>query len=685
MSKSYNVGVVGCGNIADQHLKFLSKMEQVHVVGLADVNIDNANKLGEKYEIGARFTSLEEMLEAQSIDVLHVCTPPADHYAQAKLAINKGIHVLLEKPLSVHSSEVAELFESAIKNNVQLCPDFIQLFLPCMSKANDLIKEGSLGKIIRVECFYGFDAIGSEVNKSIGLPWSYKLPGGIFHNHLAHPLYLVLNLIGNPRSVQVDSRSYGVLPQNMTDHLEILIKGDNANGYITMSVVPKTPFYYIRILCEKGAIHVDLLRLNVVLDAKGEQPGAIYRFLSNFNLANQQISAGIANILNIIKGKLVSYQGMQKLFEVFYKGLDSNLTSPIESTLAVAVARTEEKIAAEIEKKLPDVTPHLLKQSYAAAAKRVLVTGASGFLGTSIVKKLVNAGFIVRAFVRPLSHVSRLEENGVEVVFGDVRSFEDLEKAAEGIDFIVHAAAGMQGSRDVLLETSVKGVENVTQISQIKKIKKVIYISSSGVYDYANLRNGSFITEKSEVEKKPEMRGPYTLAKCKAEEVALKNLNNAQVAWTILRPGILFAENPRIHTLIACFQVNNLVFCFTNPWNFLRIVHVDDVAEGVVLSLENDESAGKVFNISDSDPIRVKQFIKLSKPKEFGKQLHFVYIPQFVMLTASLLLQGIKKLFKKVPSISSRQLAYWYRNCRIDSSQIIQKLGWHQQSKYIKN
>lgn len=683
MNKILRVGIVGCGNIAEQHLKFLTKLDLVQVVGLADTQIVNAHTLGEKYSIEGCYTSVEALLEAQAIDVLHICTPPAYHYDQAKLALESGIHVFLEKPLTLQASQVEELYDCAAVHQVVLCPNFLQLFQPRMIEALKLIRQGKLGRIIQVECFYGFDAYSSDVYRSSGLPWSFELPGGLFRNHLAHPLYLALSLIGAPNTIQVSSRSFGVLPQNMTDHINVLIEGQEANAHITLSVVPQTAFYYVRIVCQNGTVLVDLHRLNVLLDGKGGQPGAIHRFLSNFDLARQLFGANLANIINIVSGKLMPYQGMQKLFEAFYHGLSQGEPAPIKRDLAIAVAQTEEVVAAAIKKTKPDLATRPARQECSATAKRVLVTGATGFLGKSIVRELIESGYSVRAYVRPLSSIGMLEQLGAEIVFGDVRQYDSLEKATQGVDYIVHAAAGMRGARDVMLETSLEGVENIACAANANKIKKVIYISSTGIYDYSKLRKSNVITEQTPIESEPEMRGGYTFAKCKAEEVALANLGNVDVAWTILRPSILFGDGRPVHGLLTGVLIGNFFVCFGGSRHYLRLVHADDVGVAVINALEKEEAKGMVFNVSHPDPYTIGQYFRHAKPTGFGKPIWIVYIPKFVMGTASFLLDIVRKIFKKGPNISQRQLAYWYCGCRVDTQLIQNKLGWQPKAANI--
>jgi nucleoside-diphosphate-sugar epimerase len=184
------------------------------------------------------------------------------------------------------------------------------------------------------------------------------------------------------------------------------------------------------------------------------------------------------------------------------------------------------------------------------------------------------------------------------------------------------------------------------------------------------------ITEQTPLESEPELRGGYTFAKCKAEEVALANLGNVDVAWTILRPSILFGDGRPVYGLLTGALIGNFFVCFGGSRHYLRLVHADDVGDAVISSLEKEGSKGMVFNVSHPDPFTIGQYFRQVKPTEFGKRIWVLYIPKFVMGTASLILEISRKIFKNGPSISQRQIAYWYCGCRIDAQLIQTKLGW---------
>ena len=105
------VGIVGCGRVADHHLKHLQRTSSAQVVGLADSDAENLRRLGDKYGITNLHSSLDAMLQSTAVDVVHICTPPFDHFSLAQTAIRRGVHVLVEKPIAFNAAEVAQLYK----------------------------------------------------------------------------------------------------------------------------------------------------------------------------------------------------------------------------------------------------------------------------------------------------------------------------------------------------------------------------------------------------------------------------------------------------------------------------------------------------------------------------------------------------------------------------------------------
>ncbi len=137
--------IVGCGGIAAVHGAVLHQNPDTKAVAYADIKKERAEAFAQKYG-GNAYGSLEEMLEQESIDALHICTPHYLHVPMAVAALKKGIHVLMEKPPAISHEQLKELKEAAAGKRVGVC--FQNRYNKDVQKALSLIRSGEAGKIL---------------------------------------------------------------------------------------------------------------------------------------------------------------------------------------------------------------------------------------------------------------------------------------------------------------------------------------------------------------------------------------------------------------------------------------------------------------------------------------------------------------------------------------------------------
>lgn len=681
-ARTLRVGVVGCGQVAEHHLRYITQTPGVVLSGLADVDEENVRRLGARYGVQNLQGSVENLLASTPLDVLHITTPPAYHYRQAKLAIEKGINVLVEKPVTLSFSETRDLYERAAAQGVSICPDFILLFHPRMLEALQLIKNG-LGRVVHVESYLCLDPHVSRLQESDRLHWSCDLPAGLFHDSLSHPLYLLLYWTGAIKSIVVNPKVYGVLPQRMTDHMDMIVEGEQATAHLTLSFVTNPRCYYLRMFCENGTVLVNFHTMTIVADTRSHLPGAVDRALANFRHAYGLSRSTVRTIVETLRGKLLPYQGLQFLLPDFYQSLREHREPPISRALALAVSQAEDAVVSQGGKLRLDLRSRPSSRAENQKKARVLVTGASGYVGAEVVRQLLENGYAVRALVRPLALTAALEEQGVEIIYGDVRKKADLCQVAANVEVIVHLAAGLRGSRDFIVETSVNGTQNVADVARSHGVKRVIYISSFSVYDYYRLRNGDTITEASPLEGHPELRGPASLGKRCAEDIALARLADSECPWTILRPSLVMGNGRDLVTPLGS-MVGNTVISLCSPRKRLLLIHVKDMASAIIKVILKPDTAGKVFNVSDRDPVTVRQYIKACLRKGRYKDVRVICIPYWFACCGVFGLKILRGLTGKGPRLNLRQMASLYRNLRVDTTAIRKETGWEESGRLQK-
>jgi predicted dehydrogenase/nucleoside-diphosphate-sugar epimerase len=669
------IGVVGCGRVAQYHLQFINELKSARVVGLADQDEASARRLGEPYGIRNVYGSFEELLESMSLDVIHILTPPVFHYPQAAAAVDHGLHVLIEKPCALSAHDAADLYRRAQAKDVSICPDFIQLFHPAYQHALSLIESGQLGGLVHIESHLSLDFDLPELREAVGLHWSYKLPGGVLHNYLTHPLYLALYWLGQPRNIAVSAQSHGSLPQGLTDHLHIILEGESCTASVVLSGAIQPESYYVQLFCEHGVVLVNFDTSTVLVTRESGLPRALRRATANYNQAYQLSTWAVRNIIDFLRHKLVPYQGLQNLIPRFYRSICEGIEVPVSRDLAIAVTKVEEVVFGQAGKLQLDIRDRPSKQIAITRPEKVLVTGASGYVGSQVVQQLVKEGYSVRALVRGLSRIEPLEQLGVELVFGDVRDLGSLSGAAEGMDILIHLAAGLRGTPGFVLASCVQGTDNVADAARRAGLKRVIYMSSMAVYDYATLHDSDIVTEDTPLEPYPELRGTYSLAKRRAEDVALSHLHDASPAWTILRPSVIVGKSKDIFAPVG-LKIGKVLICLGSARKHLRLTHVEDVGAAIITLIQNENTCGRVFTLSHPGSLTFRNYVD-EYIREMGyRDIIALYAPYWLASFGVIVIMALRKLTGKGPSINMRRLAYLYRDVHVNSNALKAKTGW---------
>ena len=307
---------------------------------------------------------------------------------------------------------------------------------------------------------------------------------------------------------------------------------------------------------------------------------------------------------------------------------------------------------------------------------KILVTGASGFLGQRVVAELVKHGHEVVAFVRPSSNKELLEKLGAHVAIGDIRDIESIRTAAAGVDAIVHAAADTEGTKTAGETVTLGGTRNVLEICQSLAIGRLVYISSCSVYEMATARSGQTIDESYRLESRAAERGPYTQYKLEAENAVTNAGRAGTTSMVVLRPGSIYGPGTDVFPAMLGFAIKNRFFVVIGmgkmcpPWT-----HVDNVAEAIRLSVEMNAADGQVFNIVDAPPISKRVYIDALIRKLFP-EARVLYVPYSVIMAVTAVQELVFAVIRKSPFLTRYRLRSSQKSVIIDGSKIRERLDW---------
>jgi nucleoside-diphosphate-sugar epimerase/predicted dehydrogenase len=674
------IGIVGCGLNSDYHINFARSYPGAEIVGIVDTDATKANECARKYGISGVFTSIKALVTEAKPDVVHIVTPPKTHAALAKEAIMMKRHVLVEKPLALNLAEARELYDLADRYEVKLCTMHNHFFDPCFSGVHERYKKGDFGAITNVESYYGLNtqipAFRDYPAPNV-LPWLYTMPGGVYHDFMAHPLYVMLDYTGKPKEIKVMHRTYGTLPHGIPDELKIVINGEKAFGTLTFSFAAKPHLHFVRIYGTNMMAEVDFNTMVNVLHPVSSLPKAAQKATYNLAESWQLFKSTTANVINFVRGKLKPYQGMQVLIHRFYDCLQGKGEIPVTRDQALLVLETMDEIWRQVPPKRFDFSPVVqAKPSAVSRNEKVLVTGGTGFLGGRLIRRLIAEGYPVRVLARKLSKIEHLKNLDVEIFYGDVADHDSLSAAFTGVDLVIHAAADTAGNARAGELSTIQGTKNVLDLCRQFAVKKLVYISSCSVYGVADYKEGDRVTEESSLERFPELRGHYSLAKLKAEQIITEAMAEKGLPIVCLRPGTYFGPGGDIFTPMMGLSAGRKMFAIIGRGDFvLPLVSIDNLVDAIVAVMQKNEGNGKIYNVVDSELPTKKEYVE-SFLKRLYPEAKYLYIPYRVFYGIVYLQEIMIGLLKRKPFLTRYRLVSSQKKISYDSSRIRNELKW---------
>lgn len=232
---------------------------------------------------------------------------------------------------------------------------------------------------------------------------------------------------------------------------------------------------------------------------------------------------------------------------------------------------------------------------------RVLVTGATGFVGGAVARRLARDGHDVRGLARPSSDVARLAAAGIDVVPGDVRDRDAVTLAMCGCSHVIHLAAAKSGPSALLHEVNVRGTANVMDAAHECEVHRVVLGSTLGVNGFVT---GTPLDERSPA--RPNT--PYRLSKWRAEEVARAAHDHRDVPVVIARISTVVGAGARGWLPLARGIAAGGMHLIGDGTNSIDLVPIDDLADGVIRCATVPSIEGRLYVLGAGAPCSVAGF-----------------------------------------------------------------------------
>lgn len=306
---------------------------------------------------------------------------------------------------------------------------------------------------------------------------------------------------------------------------------------------------------------------------------------------------------------------------------------------------------------------------------RVLVTGANGFVGAMLCRKLIERGDQVVGLVRETSDLSLLESIPIIKVIGRLDDTASLKKAVHNIQVVYHVAAAVSdwGSLEYFRKINVEWTQYLLQTSKEAGVRRFVFVSSVAVHAFLGIED---MDENAPQQPNP---FPYGRSKQEAEVLVLSYNTLPDFETTIVRPGDVFGPGDRTSLLkMKDMLLKGQMLLLDHGRTLGAFTYVENLVDGIILAGNHPKAPGEAFIITDGIKLTWKSYFKrlteaLDLPEPKGS------IPGWLAQLIAELLEFIYKTFrlKRRPPVTKYLIAHLRHDVHFSIHKAENRLGYH--------
>jgi predicted dehydrogenase len=354
--RKLRIGIVGCGKIADGHVEVVQHLEGAELAAVCDREPLLAEQLAVRYGVPRWYGNLDQMLETERLDVVHVTTPPGAHLALTRQCVAAGAHVFLEKPLAPRLAECRELIDAVVAAGRQMSINYWPNFDPPAMEFRRMLERGTIGEPVHVEAFIGYDLSGAYGQALMGDAghWVHRLPGKLFQNMMDHIFNRIVPLLPDVEP-EINAFAFkrreavrGDATDAMLDELRVVMRAGGVSAYGSLCSHARPVANTLKVYGTKNTVELDYNNRTVVLVAAQKYPSAVGRLTPPFQMASRFFAQGRRNVGQFRRYEFHYFAGMSRLLELFYAGIRENGAPPIAYEEILRVAAVMERIIEQV-------------------------------------------------------------------------------------------------------------------------------------------------------------------------------------------------------------------------------------------------------------------------------------------------------------------------------------------------
>jgi nucleoside-diphosphate-sugar epimerase len=284
---------------------------------------------------------------------------------------------------------------------------------------------------------------------------------------------------------------------------------------------------------------------------------------------------------------------------------------------------------------------------------KYLITGATGFIGPHLIKKLTGEGHFCRCLVRNSSQTDFLKDAGVELVEGDITRPESLKGIADGIDRVLHMATLGHMSNFSVTESmfeaiNVHGTRNIMAEALRAGVGRIVHCSTVAAM-------GICAEVPATEESVCNPHHPYGRSKLQAEEIVLDMVKEQDLPAVMIRFSMVYGPgDPRDILKLTRLAQKGLFPKVGRRPKLTPLIHVDDAIQGLLLAAEKG-GTGEVYLITNQNSLPFDDIRKILQKALSVFRLP-LYIPEWAALTAASLMEKVFPVLGKVPPVARKNI-----------------------------
>jgi len=245
------VGVIGTGMMGKNHARVYSDMDGVVLVGVSDINEKSGREVAERHDC-EYYKNYEDLLAVEGLDAVSLCVPTSMHYDVGRIVIEKGKHVLIEKPIADTVENARKLVSLAKKAGVKLAVGHIERFNPAVQELKRLVDSGKLGDITSI------------LARRVGIMPPRIKDANVIIDIAVHDIDVFRYVLGKePESVCALGGK--ALIKDREDYADILMKYNGTNGFIEVNWLTPVKIRVLNVTGTKGYAQLNYITQELTL------------------------------------------------------------------------------------------------------------------------------------------------------------------------------------------------------------------------------------------------------------------------------------------------------------------------------------------------------------------------------------------------------------------------------------